>query len=98
MKITDVTLTLFAWDNIPATTYGRHTGKFGGQSQLGLLTLRTDEGAEMSSQQVADGVLVFGSRQSPDRVGATRIRPLRLRPRGLARISPTGCRAPRRAP
>jgi L-alanine-DL-glutamate epimerase-like enolase superfamily enzyme len=46
VKITDVTLTLFAWDNIPATTYGRHTGKFGGQSQLGLLTLRTDEGAE----------------------------------------------------
>ena len=46
MKITDVTLTLFAWENIPATTYGRHTGKFGGQSQLGLLTLRTDEGAE----------------------------------------------------
>ena len=37
MKITDVTLTLFAWENIPATTYGRHTGKFGGQSQLGLL-------------------------------------------------------------
>ena len=46
MKITDVTLTLFAWENIPATIYGRHTGKFGGQSQLGLLTLRTDEGAE----------------------------------------------------
>jgi hypothetical protein len=22
MKIIDVTLTLFAWDNIPATTYG----------------------------------------------------------------------------
>ena len=40
MKITDVTLTLFAWDDIPPTTYGRHTGKFGGQSQLGLLTLR----------------------------------------------------------
>ncbi|HYB71450.1 MAG TPA: enolase C-terminal domain-like protein, partial [Candidatus Bathyarchaeia archaeon] len=46
MKITDVTVTLFAWENIPATTYGRHTGKFGGKSQLGLLTLRTDEGAE----------------------------------------------------
>lgn len=46
MKITDVTLTLFAWENIPATTYGRHTGKFGGQSQLGLLALRTDEGVE----------------------------------------------------
>ena len=44
MKITDVTLTLFAWDDIPATTYGRHTGKFGGQSQLGLLAIRTDEG------------------------------------------------------
>jgi L-alanine-DL-glutamate epimerase-like enolase superfamily enzyme len=46
VKITDVTLTLFAWENIPATTYGRHTGKFGGQSQLGLLALRTDEGVE----------------------------------------------------
>lgn len=32
MKITDVTLTLFAWDDIPATHYGRHTGKFGGRS------------------------------------------------------------------
>ena len=39
MKITDVTLTLFAWANIPATTYGRHTGRFGGESELGLLTL-----------------------------------------------------------
>ena len=39
VKITDVTLTLFAWDDIPATTYGRHTGTFGGQSQLGLLTV-----------------------------------------------------------
>ena len=29
MKITDVTLTLFAWDDIPATQYGQHTGKFG---------------------------------------------------------------------
>jgi L-alanine-DL-glutamate epimerase-like enolase superfamily enzyme len=46
MKITDVTLTLFAWPDIPPTTYGRHTGRFGGESQLGLLTLRTDEGLE----------------------------------------------------
>ena len=46
MKITDVTLTLFAWDDIPATTYGRHTGRFGGKSQLGLLALATDEGVE----------------------------------------------------
>lgn len=44
MKITDVTLTLFAWDNIPATTYGSHTGRFQGQSDLGLLTVQTDEG------------------------------------------------------
>ena len=44
MKITDVTLTLFAWDDIPTTTYGRHTGKFGGKSQLGLLAIQTDEG------------------------------------------------------
>jgi L-alanine-DL-glutamate epimerase-like enolase superfamily enzyme len=46
VKITDVTLTLFAWEGIPPTQYGRHTGRFGGQSQLGLLTLRTDDGVE----------------------------------------------------
>nr|MDQ6882436.1 mandelate racemase [Pseudomonadota bacterium] len=44
MKITDVTLTLFAWDNIPATSYGAHTGKFSGQSRLGLLAVATDQG------------------------------------------------------
>src|SRR5678816_592278 len=46
MKITDVTLTLFAWGGIPPTTYGRHTGRFSGESELGLLTLRTDGGLE----------------------------------------------------
>jgi L-alanine-DL-glutamate epimerase-like enolase superfamily enzyme len=46
MKITDVTLTLFAWDNIPATMYGAHTGRFGGESQLGLLRIATDQGIE----------------------------------------------------
>jgi L-alanine-DL-glutamate epimerase-like enolase superfamily enzyme len=46
MKITDVTLTLFAWTGIPTTQYGRHTGRFGGTSQLGLLTVRTDNGVE----------------------------------------------------
>lgn len=46
MKITDVTLTLFAWGSIPATTYGRHTGKFGGTSQLGLVTVSTDGGLQ----------------------------------------------------
>ena len=44
--ITDLMVTLFAWPDIPATTYGRHTGRFSGQSQLGLVTLRTDAGAE----------------------------------------------------
>jgi len=46
VKITDVTLTLFAWTDIPATTYGRHTGRFSGKSQLGLLTIKTDDGVE----------------------------------------------------
>jgi L-alanine-DL-glutamate epimerase-like enolase superfamily enzyme len=46
MKITDVTLTLFAWAGIPPTTYGRHTGRFSGTSELGLLTLHTDGGLE----------------------------------------------------
>jgi L-alanine-DL-glutamate epimerase-like enolase superfamily enzyme len=46
MKITDVTLTLFAWDDIPATTYGAHTGRFSGKSQLGLLRIATDQGIE----------------------------------------------------
>ena len=46
MKITDVTLTLFAWDNIPSTTYGSHTGQFAGNSALGLLRLITDQGIE----------------------------------------------------
>jgi L-alanine-DL-glutamate epimerase-like enolase superfamily enzyme len=46
MKITDVTLTLFTWSGIPATTYGRHTGRFSGTSELGLLTVRTDDGVD----------------------------------------------------
>jgi L-alanine-DL-glutamate epimerase-like enolase superfamily enzyme len=44
VKITDVDLTLFAWDDIPATVYGPLTGAFGGRSQLGLLAVRTDAG------------------------------------------------------
>ena len=46
MKIDDVSLTLFAWDDIPPTTYGAHTATAAGQSQLGLLTIRTDQGVE----------------------------------------------------
>jgi L-alanine-DL-glutamate epimerase-like enolase superfamily enzyme len=44
MKIIDVTLTLFGWDDIPATSYGAHTGKFSGGSKLGLLAITTDQG------------------------------------------------------
>jgi L-alanine-DL-glutamate epimerase-like enolase superfamily enzyme len=46
MKITDVTLTLFAWDDIPPTRYSANTGRFGGSSELGLLTIATDQGIE----------------------------------------------------
>lgn len=46
MKIDDLSLTLFEWPGIPATRYGHHTGQFAGTSQLGLLTIRTDEGVE----------------------------------------------------
>ena len=46
MNITDVTRTLFAWDDIPATTYGAHSGRFAGQSALGLLRIITDQGIE----------------------------------------------------
>ena len=57
MKITDLALTLFSWPDIPSTQYGRHTGRFGGQSQLGLLTLRTDDGL--------DGHAFLGSAMRP---------------------------------
>jgi L-alanine-DL-glutamate epimerase-like enolase superfamily enzyme len=46
VKITDVTLTLFAWEGIPITTYGTHAAEFGGRSQLGLVRIETDEGIE----------------------------------------------------
>ena len=43
MKIADLSLTLFAWDDIPLTDYGAHK-RFGGSSKLGLLSIVTDEG------------------------------------------------------
>jgi L-alanine-DL-glutamate epimerase-like enolase superfamily enzyme len=47
MKITDVTITLFAWDDLPARQFGKHTGKMpGGSSQLGLVSIRTDDGVD----------------------------------------------------
>jgi len=44
MKVTDVRLTLFAWDGIPSTRYTPQTGTFSGSSRLGLVTIDTDEG------------------------------------------------------
>lgn len=44
MKISDVSVTLFAWNDIPPTRYAAHTGLFSGQSHLGLVTVATDEG------------------------------------------------------
>ena len=45
MKIDDVSLTIFTWDNIPATNY--HTGTATvGDSNLGLLRIHTDAGLE----------------------------------------------------
>jgi L-alanine-DL-glutamate epimerase-like enolase superfamily enzyme len=44
MKITDVSLTLFAWEDIPPTSYAAHTGKFAGSSKIGLLKIETAEG------------------------------------------------------
>ena len=46
MKVIDVSLTLFAWDDIPATRYAAHTGRFSGASQLGLVTISTDDGID----------------------------------------------------
>jgi L-alanine-DL-glutamate epimerase-like enolase superfamily enzyme len=46
VKIVDVTLTLFTWDDIPPTRYSANTGRFGGSSELGLLTIATDQGIE----------------------------------------------------
>jgi L-alanine-DL-glutamate epimerase-like enolase superfamily enzyme len=44
MKIDDVELTLFNWDNIPPTRYHAGSRNLGGSSNLGLLTIKTDAG------------------------------------------------------
>ncbi len=47
MRITDATLTLFAWDDLPQISYARRSGHgIGGTSDLGLLRILTDEGLE----------------------------------------------------
>jgi L-alanine-DL-glutamate epimerase-like enolase superfamily enzyme len=46
MKITDVTVTLFAWTGIPATTYHAGSDNTAGCSTLGLVRISTDAGIE----------------------------------------------------
>ena len=46
MKIDDVSLTLFRWDNIPPFTYHTGSSNTAGSSVLGLLRIRTDDGVE----------------------------------------------------
>tara|TARA_Y100001934_G_scaffold248463_1_gene309074 strand:+ start:143 stop:1258 length:1116 start_codon:yes stop_codon:yes gene_type:complete len=47
LKITDLTITLFKWEEIPTgIDYPFDTGAIGGNSQLGLVTISTDEGIE----------------------------------------------------
>ena len=44
MKITDVTLTMFKWEGLPAALPKKHSVQPGSSSQIGLLTIVTDEG------------------------------------------------------
>ena len=44
MKIDAVTLTLFAWNDIPPTRYHAGAQNKAGASNLALLTIKTDEG------------------------------------------------------
>jgi L-alanine-DL-glutamate epimerase-like enolase superfamily enzyme len=46
VKITHVSLTLFAWDNIPPTSYHAASRAESGSSALGLLRIGTDAGIE----------------------------------------------------
>lgn len=46
MKITDVTLTLFRWENLPEAKYMGGAGSAGREVQMGLVTITTDEGIE----------------------------------------------------
>ena len=46
MKITDVRLTIFRWDGIPALSYGPHVIYKAGSSRLGLLEIATDQGVK----------------------------------------------------
>ena len=46
MKITDVTVTLFKWDNIPLKSYDQAVNAVNTTSDLGLVRIQTDAGFE----------------------------------------------------
>ena len=46
MRITDVTVTLFKWENIPTKSYDHEVKTVGNNSDLGLVRITTDEGLE----------------------------------------------------
>ena len=46
MKITDVTLTMFKWEGLPAALPKKHSVQPGSSSQIGLLTISTDAGVD----------------------------------------------------
>lgn len=45
-RIEDVSVTIFAWDDVPLVSYSDRNPAATGRSELGLLTLRTNEGVE----------------------------------------------------
>lgn len=49
MKITDVTVTLFKWENIPTKSYDHEVKTVGNKSDPGLVRIAIDEGVEGQS-------------------------------------------------
>jgi L-alanine-DL-glutamate epimerase-like enolase superfamily enzyme len=70
MKISDVTVTVFEWKDIPPTRYSGRTAHTFGSSKLGLVSIATDEGVE--------GHAFLGSAYGPaDHAAPTLIRMLK---------------------
>lgn len=46
MHITDVTVTLFSWDGLPLVNYGHNVSPTANSTDLGLVTIETDEGIQ----------------------------------------------------
>ena len=90
MKIDDVSLTIFAWDNIPPTIY--HQGAMAASgSNLGLLRIRTDAGLE--------GHAFLGSASNPAGMdGPQLIRSLKPRSRSSSTRRTTACGRKSRRP